>query len=91
MAPVNEEPGTTSIQVSQETWDRLHALAEERHTSVPSVVERLAQAVPTHEELEQRGEAAKAYLRDQMGIEVTEADEAAGDRLLRHIAARAAA
>ncbi|MGP4000853.1 hypothetical protein [Streptomyces sp. 8N706] len=80
----------TSIKVSKAARERLGILATERGTTIRGLVEELAGAQPTQAELEARGEAARAYLREHMSIEVTEEDLAAGDRLVQAMAARAA-
>lgn len=77
---MSEEPDT-SIKVSKAARERLGILASERGTTIRGLVEELAEA-------KARGEAARAYLRDHMGIEVTAPDETAGKRLLDAIAAR---
>lgn len=84
---MSEEPDT-SIKVSKAARERLGVLASERGTTIRGLVEELALAKPTRAELKARGEAARAYLRDHMGVEVTASDETAGKRLLDAIAAR---
>ncbi len=80
--------GDTSIKISKAARARLGTLAGERGTSVRALVEELAQAQPTQKELQARGDIARSYMRDQMGVDVTPEDETAGDRLLQAIAAR---
>jgi uroporphyrinogen-III synthase len=84
---MSEEPDT-SIKVSKAARERLGLLASEQGITIRGLVEELAQARPTRAELKARGEAARTYLRDHMGIEVTGSDETAGKRLLEAIAAR---
>ncbi|MGK5546261.1 hypothetical protein ACSNOH_16250 [Streptomyces sp. URMC 127] len=81
----------TSIKVSKAARERLGILAAEQGTTIRSLVEELARAKPTRAELAARGAAARAYLREHMGVEVTDEDVAAGDRLLQEVAARMAA
>ncbi|MCT2588423.1 hypothetical protein LHJ74_00420 [Streptomyces sp. N2-109] len=80
----------TSIKVSKAARARLGVLAAERGTTIRSLVEELAAGRLTRAEREARGQAARAHLREHMGVEVTEDDLAAGDRLLPEMEARAA-
>ncbi|MFE4057334.1 hypothetical protein ACFXP3_13740 [Streptomyces sp. NPDC059096] len=79
----------TSIKVSKAARERLGLLAREQGTTIRSLVEELAAERFTSAELRERGEKARAYLREHMGVELTEADEENGQRLLRAIEARA--
>lgn len=72
----------TSIKVSKATRERLGILAAERGTTIRQIVEELAGTQPTAAELHIRGEQARAYLRDHLGVTVTDTDLAAADRLL---------
>ncbi|MFG2197094.1 hypothetical protein [Streptomyces sp. NPDC048639] len=81
----------TSIKVSKTVRARLGVLADERGTTIRGLVEELAEATPTQDELKARGELARAYLRDHVGVDVTDDDVAAGDRLLKAMEARTAA
>jgi len=78
----------TSIKVSKAARERLGILAAERGTTIRGLVEELAGAQPTQAELKERGEKARAILREHMDVDVTEADLAAGDRLLQAMADR---
>ncbi|MEV7089764.1 hypothetical protein AB0O07_28405 [Streptomyces sp. NPDC093085] len=80
--------GETSIKVSKVAGERLELLAQEQSTTVRALVEELAAERFTRAELAERGENARAYLRDHMGVELTESDEESGRRLLSVIEAR---
>ncbi|MEV8564536.1 hypothetical protein AB0436_02910 [Streptomyces sp. NPDC051322] len=84
---MSDEPDT-SINVSKAARERLGILASEQGSTIRGLVEELARNKPTRAELAARGAAARAYLHEQMGIDVTAADEAAGRRLLDAIAQR---
>ncbi|MEZ0092516.1 hypothetical protein [Streptacidiphilus sp. EB129] len=81
----------TSIKVSKAARERLNALAAERGTTLKDLVEDLAQSTPTADELAARADAAQRYLREHMGVEVTEEALAASARLRAAIAERGAA
>lgn len=81
----------SSIKVSKKTRERLQLLAGQRGTTMRDLVEQLATNTLTQEELRARGEKARRYLREQMGIEVTEEAMAASARLRAMIAERDAA
>ncbi|MEV4611064.1 hypothetical protein AB0K43_00480 [Kitasatospora sp. NPDC049258] len=81
----------TSIKVSRETRERLQLLAGQRGTTMRDLVEELAAQTPTAEELRARGEQARRYLSDHMGIEVTSDTMAASARLRDLIAERSSA
>ncbi|MET9611961.1 hypothetical protein [Kitasatospora indigofera] len=83
-----------------ETRERLQLLAGRRGTTMRDLVEQLAAQTPvtqlaaqtlTQEELRARGEQARRYLREQMGIDVTDVAMAASARLRALIAERNAA
>ncbi|RDG34986.1 hypothetical protein [Streptomyces corynorhini] len=78
----------TSIKVSKAARERLGRLAQENGTTIRGLVEELAAARLTRTELHERGERARAYLREHMGVELTDADEEPGRRLLDAITAR---
>ncbi|MFE9885421.1 hypothetical protein [Streptomyces scopuliridis] len=80
--------GETSIKVSKVARERLGLLASEQGTTIRGLVEELAAERFTSAELAERGEKARAYLRDHMGVELTESDEENGQRLLSAIEAR---
>jgi hypothetical protein len=80
----------SSIKVSKAARERLGILAAERGTTIRGLVEDLAGAQLTRSELEARGEAARAYLRLHMNVDVSEDDLSAGDRLLQEMASRTA-
>ncbi|WP_432094019.1 hypothetical protein [Streptomyces sp. bgisy100] len=82
------DDGDTSIKVSKAARERLGLLATEQGTTIRGLVEELARTRPTQAELQARGEAARAYLRDHMSVEVTDDDLAAGDRILQAMHAR---
>jgi hypothetical protein len=84
---MSDDPDT-SIKVPKAVRERLGILAAEQGTTIRGLVEELAQTKLTHAELQARGKAARAYLREHMGVELTAADEAAGQRLLDAITAR---
>ena len=81
----------TSIKVSKETRERLQLLAGQRGTTMRDLVEQLASQTLTQEELRARGEQARRYLREQMGIDVTDETMAASARLRALIAERSTA
>lgn len=78
----------TSIKVSVTARDRLGILAAEHGTTIRALVEQLAAETPTRAELRARGDVARGYLREHMGVDVTAEDEAAGRELLDTIARR---
>lgn len=81
----------TSIKISKAARERLNVLAAERGTTMRDLVEQLTAATFTAEELAARGELARRYLHDQMGIDVTEDALAASARLRGLIAERGTA
>jgi predicted DNA-binding protein len=81
----------TSIKVSKAARERLNALAAERGTTLKDLVEDLAQSTLTADELAARADAARQYLREHMGVEVTADSLAASARLRATIAERGAA
>ncbi|MEO3766177.1 hypothetical protein [Streptomyces sp. B8F3] len=78
----------TSIKVSLAARERLGILAAEHGTTIRALVEQLAAETPTRADLRARGEIARGYLREHMGVEVTAEDQAAGRELLDTIARR---
>ncbi|MFF4282867.1 hypothetical protein ACFY0Z_29315 [Streptomyces kronopolitis] len=84
------EEKDTSIKVSRATRERLRILARENKTTISGLVEEMAQQRQTQADLRARGAQARGYLREHMGVEVGPEDEAAGQRLLEAITARAA-
>ncbi|GAA2109525.1 hypothetical protein [Streptomyces synnematoformans] len=78
----------TSIKISKATRERLSILAEQRGRTMRELVEEFAAQALTDEELAAREQAARAYLSEHMGIEVTAADLAASARLRAQIARR---
>jgi hypothetical protein len=81
----------TSIKISKAARERLILLAAQRGTTMRELVERMTREMPTQEELAARAEKASRYLRDRMGIEVTEEALTASARLREAIAERSAA
>ncbi|WP_405015259.1 hypothetical protein [Kitasatospora sp. NBC_01539] len=80
----------TSIKVSKETRERLQLLAGQRGTTMRDLVEQLAAQTLTEEELRARGEMARRYLRERMGIDVDDEAMAASARLRAMICERSA-
>lgn len=80
----------TSIKISKSVRARLMVLAAQRGTTMRELVEQMTRETPTHEELAARAQEARRYLREQMGIEVTEEALAASARLREAISARSA-
>jgi hypothetical protein len=80
----------TSIKVSRQTRERLTQLAAERRMTLKDVVEELAAATPTANELAEREQRAREVLAAHFGVEVTEAELAASARLRRLISGRKA-
>lgn len=78
----------TSIKVSRRTRERLARLAAERRTTLRDLVEDLAAATLTADELAEREQHARAVLAAHFGVEVTDAELAASARLRRLIARR---
>ncbi|GAA3834543.1 hypothetical protein [Streptomyces chiangmaiensis] len=78
---------TTTIQTTKAARDRLRKLAAERGLTMGELIEELAGATPTAEELEARAQRAKADLETTLGVTVTADDEAAGRALWDRIAA----
>jgi len=78
----------TSIKVSRQTRERLARLATERRTTLKDVVEELAAAALTADELAEREQRARDVLAEHFGVEVTEAELAASARLREMVARR---
>jgi hypothetical protein len=81
----------TSIKISKAARERLVLLAAQRGTTMRELVERMTMETPTQEELAARAEEASRYLRERMGINVTEDALTASARLREAIAERSAA
>lgn len=81
----------TTIKVDSAVRDRLARLAAEQGRSIGAVVADLAAATSTAEEREARREAARQYLRDAFGQEVTDESLAEARALLQLVDARKAA
>ncbi|WP_436777590.1 hypothetical protein [Yinghuangia sp. YIM S09857] len=81
----------TSIKVAKATRERLAELAQERGTTIRGLVEVLAASAPTKAELRARAEVARTELRERFGIQVTPADETAGQQLWDQLTGPAAA
>jgi hypothetical protein len=81
----------TSIKISKAARERLVLLAAQRGTTMRELVERMTMETPTREELAARAEEASRYLRERMGITVTEEALTASARLREAIAERSAA
>ena len=81
----------TSIKISKAARERLVLLAAQRGTTMRELVERMTMETPTHEELAARADEASRYLRERMGITVTEEALTASARLREAIAERSAA
>ncbi|MFC8016104.1 hypothetical protein [Streptomyces cinereoruber] len=54
----------TTIKVDTQVRDRLAALARERGTTIRNLVGDLADTTPTRQELQERFDAAKAYVEE---------------------------
>jgi hypothetical protein len=78
----------TRIRLSKAAGERLGPLTSEQGTTGRGPVDEFAAERFTGAELKERGEKAREYLREHMGIELTEADHENGRRLLGSIEAR---
>lgn len=78
----------TSIKVSKDTRARLARLAAERNTTLRGLVEDLASATPTAEELAERQESARRVLAQHFGVTVGERELSASARLRQLITDR---
>jgi hypothetical protein len=81
----------TSIKISKAARERLSLLAAQRGVTMRELVEKMTMETPTQEELAARADEASRYLRDRMGINVTEEALMASARLREAIAERSAA
>jgi hypothetical protein len=77
----------TTIKVDTKVRDRLATLARERGTTIRELVADLADARLTRQELDARGAAATAYIREHLVPDFNEEDIAAGKQMLRDLAA----
>ncbi|MFP3987918.1 hypothetical protein U9R90_10520 [Streptomyces sp. E11-3] len=64
----------TTIKVTDDVRDRLRILADERGTSVRSLVERLATELPTDAERAERTARGLAYIRANLCPDLTDDD-----------------
>ncbi|WP_156726543.1 hypothetical protein [Streptomyces apocyni] len=64
----------TTIKVTDDVRDRLRILADERGTSVRSLVERLATELPTDTERAERTARGLAYIRANLCPDLTDDD-----------------
>ncbi|MEU4682203.1 hypothetical protein [Streptomyces xinghaiensis] len=64
----------TTIKITDDVRDRLRILAEERGTSVRSLVERMATETPTEAERTERTARGLAYIRANLCPDLTEED-----------------
>ncbi|RKN76472.1 hypothetical protein D7231_05645 [Streptomyces klenkii] len=71
------------IRVPAEVRDRLAVIAESRGTSIRSLVQEFAESTLTAEERRERAEAARAYLAEHFGVEVTDEESASMGRKVR--------
>lgn len=78
---------TTTIQTTRAARDRLRQLAAERGVTMGELIEQLAGATLTRQELEERARRAKADLESTLGVTITAEHEAAGRELWQRIAA----
>lgn len=77
----------TTIKVDSAVRDRLAVLAAQRGSSIRDLVEQLAAATPTREELAARHAAATAYVREHFCPQLDDADTAAGQRFWQELEA----
>ncbi|GAA3377703.1 ribbon-helix-helix domain-containing protein [Streptomyces sannanensis] len=64
----------TTIKITEEVRDRLRLLAEERGLSTRAFVERLAVSMPTEAERAERTARGVAYVRANLGVDLTDRD-----------------
>ncbi len=77
----------TTIKVDSKVRDRLAQLAREQGTTIRDLVAELAGAQLTREELDARGAAATAYIREHLVPDFNDEDVAIGKQMLRDLAA----
>ncbi|HEV2087882.1 MAG TPA: hypothetical protein VGR21_06200 [Cryptosporangiaceae bacterium] len=77
----------TTIKVDAGVRDRLAILARQRGCTMRDLVAELAEVTPTREELDARGAAATAYIREHLAPELTEDDYLAGEQFWRDLEA----
>lgn len=78
---------TTTIRIDVGTHERLAMLATERGTSIKDFVDSLVKGIPTRTELLTRRAAAADYLREHIGVELTDDDLTAGETFWQDLAA----
>ncbi|MFF1292129.1 MULTISPECIES: hypothetical protein [unclassified Streptomyces] len=71
------------IRVPTEVRDRLAVIAESRGTSIRSLVQEFADSTLTEEERRGRAERTRAYLAENLGVEITDEESATMGRKLR--------
>ncbi|WKU47111.1 hypothetical protein Q3V23_25315 [Streptomyces sp. VNUA116] len=71
------------IRVPAEVRDRLAVIAESRGTSIRHLVQEFAESTLTAEERRERAEAARTYLAEHFGVEVTDEESATMGRKVR--------
>ncbi|MBG0854246.1 hypothetical protein I2W78_21010 [Streptomyces spinoverrucosus] len=80
----------TTIQVSRQARDHLAQVAKERGMTLGQLVEELALAQPTAEQIAERVTAARKALRERMGCTLTDEEFDDGPDVLANIYAMAA-
>jgi hypothetical protein len=78
---------TTTIRIDVSTHERLAILAAERGTSIKDFVDSLVSGIPTRTELHARRAAAADYLREHIGVDLTDDDLTAGETFWQDLAA----
>jgi hypothetical protein len=78
---------STTIRIDVGTHERLALLATERGSSIKDFVDSLVSGIPTRAELRTRRAAAADYLREHIGVELTDEDLTAGETFWQDLAA----